>query len=79
MSTCSNDYFHVYAKIDFLANRLFSPNTVTYVHRGECLNVCHVLIISFLDLTKCDIFSQLVSRRINYCVGVVMFVRAQGL
>ena len=29
--SCLNDDFHVYAIIDFLANQLVSPNTVTHV------------------------------------------------
>ena len=30
-SSCSNDYFHVYAIIYFLANRLVFQNMVTYI------------------------------------------------
>ena len=31
VSTCTNDYFRVYAVIDFLANRLVFLNTITYI------------------------------------------------
>ena len=36
-SSCSNDYFCMYVIIDFLANRLVFPNTVTYfiLHHGR--------------------------------------------
>ena len=35
-SSCSNHYFRAYAIIDFLANRLFFLNTVTYMSRPLC-------------------------------------------
>ena len=31
-SSWKNDYFRAYAIIDFLANRLVSSNTVTYIY-----------------------------------------------
>ena len=46
-SSCSNDCFHVYAKIYFLANQLFFPNTVKYI--------CHIVVMD-LCLLCCAAF-----------------------
>ena len=40
VSSCSNDYFRAYMIIDFLANRLVFPNTVTNMLYGRSMKRC---------------------------------------
>ena len=47
-SSCSNDYFHAYAIIYFLANRLVFQNMVTYKNFVPC----KFLLLIHLRLTE---------------------------
>ena len=56
-SSCSNDYFHTYAIIYFLANRLVFQNMVTYYRifvLSKFLLLIHLRLTEFLHkLTAC--------------------------